>query len=209
MAPKESIAANWPAWWQGWSDSEVDDDQLWSAYAWPDRCLRVNFVTSMDGHIQGRDGLSGTLSSDHDRRLFHMLRAGCDAVLVGAGTARREKYGPIGIRSPWDAMRTQPGTPDLIMVSASGNVPDIDGSIISDGTDLSELKDRYPRILCEGGPHLFTSLLEQGLVDELALSVSGHLGGSGSLVTDAATATAQARHAHHNSDGVFTLWSIA
>ena len=76
----------------------MDDEQLWRAYAWPERSLRVNFVTSIDGHIQGSDGLSGTLSSPEDRRVFHMLRAGCDAVLVGAGTARVEKYGPIRIK---------------------------------------------------------------------------------------------------------------
>ncbi len=205
----ESIAADSPGPPQGWSDSPVDDDELWQAYAWSEHCLRVNFVTSIDGHIQGADGLSGTLSTEHDRRLFHMLRAGCDAVLVGAGTARREKYGPIKIKAPWDEMRTQSAPPALIMVSASGNVPDIEGAIVSDGTDLASLKSRYPRILCEGGPHLFTSLLEQGLVDELALSISGWLGGSGRLVTDDATAQAEPVHVHHNADGVFSLWSIS
>ncbi len=205
----ESIAADSPGPAQGWSDGPVEDDELWQAYAWPELCLRVNFVTSMDGHIQGADGLSGTLSTEHDRRLFHMLRAGCDAVLVGAGTARREKYGPIGIKAPWDEMRTQPTPPALIMVSASGHVPAIEGAVLSDGTDLPSLKARYPRILCEGGPHLFTSLLEQGLVDELALSISGRLGGSGSLVTDAATAQAVPIHVHHNADGVFSRWSIS
>ncbi|MEZ5157237.1 MAG: dihydrofolate reductase family protein [Candidatus Nanopelagicales bacterium] len=186
----------------------MDDEQLWRSYAWPQQSLRVNFVTSIDGHIQGPDGLSGTLSNPHDRRLFHMLRAGCDAVLVGAGTARREKYRPIQVKAEWSGLRSQTQPPVLIMVSASGNVPDIEGAVISDGTDLREIKDRYPRILCEGGPHLFTALLEQGFVDELALSVSAMLGGAGHLLTGTVTAGAIPKHAHTAPEGIFTLWDI-
>lgn len=186
----------------------MDDEQLWRAYAWPERSLRVNFVTSVDGHIQGPDGLSGTLSSPEDRRVFHMLRAGCDAVLVGAGTARVEKYGPIRIKPQWRGMRSQSGQPHLVMVSASGNVPEIEGATVVDGTDLGALKEQYPRILCEGGPHLFTALLQQGLVDEFAWSISPHIGGSGSLLTTPVTAGAIPKHAHSHPEGVFTLWGI-
>jgi riboflavin biosynthesis pyrimidine reductase len=67
----------------------------------PQRCLRANFVTTIDGHIQGPDGLSGTISSAEDRRVFHMLRAGADAILVGAGTARIENYKPVGVKAEW------------------------------------------------------------------------------------------------------------
>ena len=73
---------------------------------------------------------------------------------------------------------------------------------------LAALKEQYPRILCEGGPHLFTSLLQHGLVDELAWSISPHIGGSGSLLTTPATAGAIPKHAHSHPEGVFTLWGI-
>ena len=157
----------------------MDDAELWEAYAWPERCLRVNFVTTIDGHVQGPDGLSGSISSPEDRRVFNMLRAGCDAILVGAGTARIEKYKTPAIKPQWADLRANPDPPTLVMVSASGNVPDIEGSVVVDGTDLASLKDEYPRILCEGGPHLFTALLEQQLIDQLALSTHGVLGGTG------------------------------
>lgn len=186
----------------------VDDDELWNAYAWPQHCLRVNFVVSLDGHIGAPDGLSAGLSSAEDRRIFHMLRAGCDAILVGAGTARAEKYGPPGVKDAWKAWRNAP-PPTLVMVSASGNVPDIEGSVTVDGNDLAKVRQEYPRILCEGGPSLFASLLQQDLVDEIALSISGHVGGTGSLLPEQVAAHFRPRHAHTADDTVFTLWSRA
>lgn len=171
--------------------------------------MRVNFVTTMDGQVTGQDGLSGTLSSAEDRRIFHMLRAGCDAVLVGAGTARVETYGPPRVQAGWQALRANTAAPVLVMVSRSGNVPDIEGAITVDGTDLAAVVREYPRILCEGGPHLFTALLAQGLVDEVALTITGRLGGQRSLLSAAVTAAARPRHVHADEHGLYTLWSIA
>lgn len=187
----------------------MDDAELWDAYSWPDTCLRVNFVTTLDGHIMGPDGKSGTLSTPEDRRVFHMLRAGCDAVLVGAGTARHEGYGPVTVKPQWQALRGQPGPPVLVMVSRSGDVPDIDGAVVVDGTDLAGLKQQYPRILCEGGPGLFTTLMQQSLVDEVALTLAPVFGGSGALFTEQVAAGATLRHAHSAPDGVYSLWSLA
>lgn len=46
---------------------------------------------------------------------------------------------------------------------------------------LAELRDRYgiSQLLCEGGPHLFGSLLAEDLVDEVCLTVSGLVAGPG------------------------------
>lgn len=187
----------------------MDDDELWAAYAWPERSLRVNFVTTIDGHIQGPDGLSGSLSSPEDRRIFHMLRAGCDAILVGAGTARTEKYKAVSVKPEWQRFRAEQAPPVLIMVSRSGNVPDIPGAEVVDGTDLAGVAQQHSRILCEGGPHLFTALLAQGLVDEVALSTSAHFGGGGSLLTADLWRTARPRHVHHDDEGIYGLWSLS
>lgn len=186
----------------------MDDEELWQAYRWPQRSLRVNFVISIDGHIGGSDGRSGTLSTPEDRRIFHMLRAGCDAVLVGAGTARTEKYRPVTVKSQWAEHREQTDAPSLIMVSASGNVPDIEGAIVSDGSDLAKVREQFPRILCEGGPRLFSDLLQDGLVDELALSISPQIGGYGPLVLDSVSASATPKYAHVHPEGLFTLWDV-
>jgi riboflavin-specific deaminase-like protein len=55
--------------------------------------LALNMIASVDGRI-AVDGRSTPLSSPADRALFHALRARSDAVMVAAGTARAERYGP-------------------------------------------------------------------------------------------------------------------
>jgi riboflavin-specific deaminase-like protein len=54
----------------------------------------LNMVASVDGRatISGR---SGPLGNRADRELFHALRGAIDAVMVGAGTVRAERYGRL------------------------------------------------------------------------------------------------------------------
>ena len=56
--------------------------------------VALNFISSLDGRI-AVDGRSAPLGGPADRALFHALRARADAVLVGAGTVRDERYGPL------------------------------------------------------------------------------------------------------------------
>jgi riboflavin biosynthesis pyrimidine reductase len=51
-------------------------------------------VASLDGAATV-DGRSGGLSGAADEQVFAMLRAHADVILVGAGTARAERYGPV------------------------------------------------------------------------------------------------------------------
>lgn len=77
------------------SPGPVDDAGLTEAYRLPPgRHVRVNFVAALDGatSVAGR---SGGLGSDGDRRVFRVLRALADAVLVGYGTAAAEGYRPV------------------------------------------------------------------------------------------------------------------
>jgi riboflavin biosynthesis pyrimidine reductase len=76
----------------------------------PGRHLRVNFVTALDGAVtvQGR---SGGLGSDGDRRVFRVLRALADAVLVGHGTAAAEGYRPVLADSAVGRLRADLGRP--------------------------------------------------------------------------------------------------
>jgi len=71
----------------------------------------LNKVCSADGRAT-LAGRSGGLSNPADRELFHALRLASDAVLVGAGTVRAERYGRI-VRDP-DARRRRAarGLPD-------------------------------------------------------------------------------------------------
>jgi riboflavin biosynthesis pyrimidine reductase len=91
---------------------ELDDDAaLAEAYRAPaGRFLRVNFIASLDGAttVAGR---SRGLQSPGDLRVFRMLRVLADVVLVGAGTAIAEGYGPMSDDSAVGRMRLALGRP--------------------------------------------------------------------------------------------------
>lgn len=72
-------------------------DDLETAYAYPEgRWVRLNMISSVDGAVS-LDGGSRALSGEPDMRVFGMLRALCDVVVVGAGTVRAEDYQPVRI----------------------------------------------------------------------------------------------------------------
>jgi riboflavin biosynthesis pyrimidine reductase len=54
----------------------------------------LNMASTADGRAS-LGGRSGPIGGRGDRELFHALRAAVDAVLVGAGTVRAERYGRI------------------------------------------------------------------------------------------------------------------
>lgn len=101
---------------------ELSDAALTRLYAAGDRsrpALRVNFVSSADGAVT-LDGASSGLSGPADKRVFRVLRAECDALLVGAGTVRREQYGPVTLNADRRAQRAARGlaeVPRLVVVS--------------------------------------------------------------------------------------------
>jgi riboflavin biosynthesis pyrimidine reductase len=72
---------------------DLTEDDLLTAYSVPagHDHVRVNFVTSLDG-ASTIDGRSAGLGSPGDQRIFGLLRALADVVLVGAGTVRTEGY---------------------------------------------------------------------------------------------------------------------
>jgi len=80
--------------------SALTDAALAALYAYPGlgappaRWVRANMVESMDGAATV-DGRSGGLSGAADEQVFALLRAHADVILVGAGTARAEHYGPV------------------------------------------------------------------------------------------------------------------
>lgn len=98
------------------------DPDLVAAYAYPDRpWVRANVIASLDGAAV-LDGGSRALGSAADRELIGVQRALADVVLVGAGTARAEGYGPIRPKPARRAARLAAGLPPcprLAVVSAS------------------------------------------------------------------------------------------
>lgn len=179
--------------------------------------LALNMVATADGRIT-IGGRSGPIGNEADRELFHELRAQVDAVMVGAGTVRTERYGRI-VRDPDRRARRESAglEPDPLAVVVSARLAlDADIPLLQDADSrvvlvtaadaeidgaraqleyirtpageapgtvplapaLRELRARGVRtVLCEGGPVLNSTLLEEGLVDELFLVVASKLAG--------------------------------
>ena len=82
--------------------------------------LGLNMVSSLDGKAT-IDWRTKGLSTEPDRRLFHNLRTQVDAVMVGAGTIRQERYGRLTKSEELRHKRIQEGLasdPLAVIVSA-------------------------------------------------------------------------------------------
>ncbi|TYP90599.1 dihydrofolate reductase family protein [Blastococcus xanthinilyticus] len=91
--------------------AELDDAGLAEAYRLPEgRSLLVNFVTSLDGAVTVEERSAG-LGSPGDKRVFRLLRALADVVLVGHGTAAAEDYRPVLPDSTVGRLRAALGRP--------------------------------------------------------------------------------------------------
>lgn len=103
---------------------DLDDVRLLGAYAYPngDQWVRANMVITADGAAYGPDGRTASISSPADRTMFFVLRGLADVVLVGAGTVRKERYGP-GLAKPefavWRKEHHQAEAPTIAVISRS------------------------------------------------------------------------------------------
>ncbi|HYH58476.1 MAG TPA: dihydrofolate reductase family protein [Thermoleophilaceae bacterium] len=84
--------------------------------------LVLNMVTTADGRATIR-GRSGPIGNAADQDLFHALRTRVDAVMVGAGTLRAERYGRLVRKPERRAARLHAGlAPDPLAVIVSGRL---------------------------------------------------------------------------------------
>jgi riboflavin biosynthesis pyrimidine reductase len=158
--------------------------------------IAVNMISSADGKAT-LEGRTAPMSAEVDRELFHHLRAQADGILVGAGTVRIERYGRVTKTAELQAKRESQGVrPDAlaVIVTRSRELPDDlpllqqtpeAVRLIGDlNADLPELRAEGIRsLLCEGGPHLNSSLFADNLVDELFLTVAPTIAGPGESLT--------------------------
>ncbi len=106
----------------------MSPDDLAAAYPWPvgQTWVRAMMVLTLDGASTGADGLSGSISSAGDKKVFAETRRLSDVVLVGAGTIRAEHYKPFRAKPEAAAERASLGldvAPLLVIVSASLHLP--------------------------------------------------------------------------------------
>lgn len=183
-----------------------DSSALASFYAEPPQGVRVNMIFSADG-AAAFGGRAGPLSCPADQQLLRTLRGFADVVLVGAGTARAENYGPVRLT---DTRRAAP--PPIAVVSRTGDLParlfsdpdqppilvtcarsrarldrgDESGRLLVAGDDsvdvtraVALLRDEgMDRILCEGGPTLLDALVDADAVAEVCVTLAPKLAGS-------------------------------
>ena len=107
----------------GPAPSDVGDEELAHLYGYPsDRLwVRANMVGSLDG-VATVQGVAEGLSSEPDRRVFRLLRALCDVVLVGAGTVRAEGYREPRVAERYAGLREANGqapVPPVAVISRS------------------------------------------------------------------------------------------
>jgi riboflavin biosynthesis pyrimidine reductase len=118
------------------SSTALSDDEVMAAYPWPEnrRWVRAMMVTTLDGSAVGPDHLSGSISGDADRLVFRAVRRMADAVLIGAGTLRGERYGAMRANPADAAARQEAGlapAPRLAILSGSLDLP-WDDEVFSD-----------------------------------------------------------------------------
>jgi riboflavin biosynthesis pyrimidine reductase len=119
--------------------------------------VAMNFAATVDGRAT-IGGVSGPIGSATDTAMLSGLRTRFDAVMIGAGTMRAERYGEIGRR---------------LIVVESGPAGRVDLPAL-----LRSLRDEGVKaLLCEGGPTLHGALQAAGLVDDLFLTIAPKLAG--------------------------------
>jgi riboflavin biosynthesis pyrimidine reductase len=97
--------------------------------------VRLNMIASADG-ASAVSGVSRGLSGPGDHKLFLLLRSLADVILVGAGTARAERYGPARISADLQADRRgrgQAAVPPIAVVTRSCRL-DWDSPLFADAT---------------------------------------------------------------------------
>ncbi|HEX6782555.1 MAG TPA: dihydrofolate reductase family protein [Solirubrobacterales bacterium] len=126
----------------------------------PDRpFVAMNFASTLDGAAT-IGGVSGPIGSSTDTAMLAGLRTRFDAVMIGAGTMRAERYAGLDKR--------------LVVVESQG------GERTDPRELLGSLRGEGVRaVMCEGGPTLHASLQAAGLVDELFLTIAPKLSGGG------------------------------
>lgn len=155
------------------------------------RSVEICMITTVDGAIDV-NGRSGPLGGPADQQRLARLRRQASVVLVGAGTAKAENYGPpsrndlrIGVvtkscnldftsplfTSGSGFVVTTLGAPVVPVDSIRAGQPDI---------DFARIVEQLPEgiIHVEGGPMLNAALCNADVVDALNLTIAPHLVGS-------------------------------
>jgi riboflavin-specific deaminase-like protein len=103
-------------------EQQLDGYRPWEEAGENRPLVAVNFATTVDGRAT-IGGVSGPIGSSADTAMLAGLRTRFDAVMIGAGTMRAERYGRLAAGPEARKRREQAGLdPDPLMVIVSGRL---------------------------------------------------------------------------------------
>ena len=182
-------------------------------------------VSSLDGRAT-LGGTSRRLGGPQDLQMLLALRRRADALLVGTETVRAEGYGPLPCPAvlvsrsfdlPWEAgLFAARGQRVLVYTRAEGEPPPVAATVekvpyVALGEVLADLRSRgVERLLCEGGPTLNRALLDEGLLDELYLTLAPVVSGEDgpAIVAPGAGAALELRSVATADGDVYLRYSV-
>lgn len=119
--------------------TELDGDDLYAELALDGPWTAIGMVASLDGAAVDAEGTSGGLGGVGDLAAFRALRAACDVVVVGAGTARTERYGPARLTVAQQERRAARGQAPQPVIAVVSRSLDLDGAEGLFGDDRAPL----------------------------------------------------------------------
>jgi riboflavin biosynthesis pyrimidine reductase len=178
-------------------EEQLDSYRPWELAGGERPFVAMNFAVTVDGRAT-IGGVSGPIGSEEDTAMLVGLRTRFDAVMIGAGTMRAERYGLPGdplmvivsgrLELPWDAPLFTEGRGRVLVFTASDTEPPATATPVEvvrheGAVDLSAAlrllgeEHGVRAVLSEGGPRLHAEMQALGLVDELFLTTSPKLAG--------------------------------
>lgn len=147
----------------------------------------VGMVASVDG-ATAVDGRSGPLGGPADRIVFRAVRALADLILVAAGTARTERYGPVQLADEARDARVDAGRspepPRIAVVTASLDL-DVE-RLRGDGPApvVYTVDDADPARRARAARHADVRVAGSGRVDVARVLADLHADGAGVVVCE-------------------------
>jgi diaminohydroxyphosphoribosylaminopyrimidine deaminase/5-amino-6-(5-phosphoribosylamino)uracil reductase len=166
--------------------------------------VHLKWAMTLDGRIATATGESQWISGEASRKVVHELRGRMDAIIVGAGTVRKDD--PLLTARPPGArvaarivlsrrpelprgcrlIETAREAPVIVAASQPGEISNVETLVLPSDTQgrpkigalLTELgRRRFTNVLVEGGTEVFGSFLDARFVDEVHVFVAPKLMG--------------------------------
>jgi len=132
--------------------------------------VAANLILGSDGSTT-LAGSSAGLSFPADRLRFHQLRQEFSAILIGGNTARHEPYTTTPL--PLIVLSHDP-LPDRLLGNEQARAWDL--PLVA---AVERATDEFGDLLFESGPALLMEAIQDGLIQELFLTISEKAGGEG------------------------------